>query len=133
VTATEVLDLDLPAAMRAAILEHAVREAPNEACGLIVGDAPWSAGGRPLRWLPTRNALASPYRYEIDPVELLRLTLEIDAAGEVIWAIVHSHVASPAVPSPSDIREALYPEAIQLIVSVATGELRVWRIDRGPS
>jgi proteasome lid subunit RPN8/RPN11 len=129
----------LPAAIRDAIVEHARRETPNEACGLIVGNRPAAEGGRALRWVPLRNALASPYRYAIDPDDLLRLTIETDDADEVFWAIVHSHVASPARPSPTDLREAHYPDALYLLVSLAPAEVdppgipgfRAWRIVDG--
>jgi proteasome lid subunit RPN8/RPN11 len=134
----------LPAGIRQAILGHARHEAPNEACGIIVGDRPVTEGGRPLRWVATRNALASPYRYEIDPADLLRLTIETDRAGEAIWGIVHSHVASPARPSPTDVRDSHYPEAVYVIASLLERELdggapvaeagphlRAWRIVDG--
>lgn len=125
----------LSRAIRDAILAHARAELPKEACGLVIGsDAP-AAGGRALRWEPARNALASPYRYEIDPQDLLRLTIEIDDAGETIWGIVHSHVLSPARPSPTDVRAALYPDALYLLVSMDPAEadddgpsVRAWRI-----
>ena len=104
------LEIALPAGLREAIVAHARRELPNEACGLIVGDRPAADGGRALRWVPTRNVLASPYRYEIDPGDLLRVTVESDDAGDTIWGIVHSHVASPARPSPTDLRQSFYPD-----------------------
>jgi proteasome lid subunit RPN8/RPN11 len=128
---------ELPAGIRAAIITAARNEAPNEACGLIVGDAPAADGGRALRWVPLRNALASPYRYEIDASDLLRLTIETDDADEVFWAIVHSHVESPARPSPTDLRQAHYPDALYVLVSLAVSEadptsgaasVRAWRI-----
>jgi len=130
----------LPAAIAAAIIEHARAEYPNEACGLIVGDRPAAEGGTALRWEATRNRAASPYRYEIHPDDLLRLTIETDEADETFWAIVHSHVGSPAVPSPTDIGLAFYPDALYLLVSLApteadsrTGQpgLRAWRIVDG--
>ncbi len=83
---------------------------------------------------------ASPYRYEIDPADLLRVTLETDDADEAIWGIVHSHVRSAARPSPTDIGLAFYPDALYLLVSLAdaeadpvTGEpgVRAWRIVDG--
>lgn len=126
--------------IRDGIVEHARREAPNEACGLVVGDRPAAEGGSALRWAPLRNQLASPYRYAIAPDDLLRLTIETDDADEVFWAIVHSHIASPASPSPTDLRESHYPDALYLVVSLdpaeadlATGEagLRAWRIVAG--
>jgi proteasome lid subunit RPN8/RPN11 len=119
---------------------HARSEYPNEACGLIAGTAPAAAGGSPTAWHPTRNRAASPLRYEIHPEDLLRVSLAIDDADEVIWGIVHSHVRSPARPSPTDIGLALYPDALYLLVSLAPAEadpttgaesLRAWRIVEG--
>ena len=130
----------LSAEIRDGIVEHARDAVPNEACGIVIGDRPAADGGRALRWLPLRNPLASPYRYAIDPDDLLGLTIETDDADEVFWAIVHSHVASPARPSPTDVREAHYPDALYLVVSLdpaaaeaATGAagLRAWRIVDG--
>ena len=130
----------LPVAIRDAIVAHARREAPNEACGIVVGDRPVAEGGRALRWIALPNPLASPFRYAIDPDDLLRLTIETDDSDEVFWAIVHSHVASPARPSPTDLREAHYPDAIYLLVSLDPSEadpasgaesVRGWRIVDG--
>ena len=130
----------LPGSIRDAIVEHARRAAPNEGCGIVIGDRSAADGGRALRWAPVRNQLASPFRYAIDPDDLLKLTIETDDADEVFWAIVHSHVASPARPSPTDLRESHYPDALYLLVSldpaeadVATGapSLRAWRIVDG--
>jgi [CysO sulfur-carrier protein]-S-L-cysteine hydrolase len=132
--------VSLPASIREAIVAHARREGPNEACGIIVGDRPAAAGGFATRWVPLRNPLASPYRYSIDPSDLLALTIETDDADEVFWAIVHSHVASPARPSPTDLRESHYPDSLYLLVSLSPAEadpatgaesLRAWRIVDG--
>ncbi|HET7727352.1 MAG TPA: M67 family metallopeptidase [Candidatus Limnocylindrales bacterium] len=130
----------IPAALVQAIVEHARAEYPNEACGVIVGSGPAAEGGEPVRWEPVRNAAASPYRYEIHPDDLLRLTLATEEADEAFWAIVHSHVASPARPSPTDIGLAFYPDALYLLVSLApeeapagssTPSVRAWRIVDG--
>jgi proteasome lid subunit RPN8/RPN11 len=130
----------LPEAIRSAIVAHALAGLPNEACGLVVGDRPAADGGRALRWLALANPAASPYRYEIEPEDLLRLTIELDEVDEVIWAIVHSHVASPARPSPTDVRQSFYPDALYLIVSLRPEEadpvtgaesVRAWRIVDG--
>ena len=127
-------------ALRDALIEHARREYPNEACGIVVGDRPAAEGGVALRFAATRNEEASPLRYRIHSDDLLRLTLETDDADEVFWAIVHSHVRSPARPSPTDIGAALYPDALYILVSLAdaeadpaTGErsVRGWRIVDG--
>lgn len=130
----------LPAAILGVMVAQARAEDPNEACGLIVGDAPAGQGGRALRYEPTRNAAASPYRYEIDGADLYRISVAADDADEVIWGIVHSHTHTPAVPSPTDIGLAFYPDALYLLVSLdedladpATGapSLRAWRIVGG--
>jgi proteasome lid subunit RPN8/RPN11 len=127
----------LPAGIRQALVAHARAENPNEMCGIIVGDRPAGAGGRALRFEPTRNKAASPYRYEVDPDDLLRLTIATDDADEVFWGIVHSHTHTPAVPSPTDLGLAFYPDSLYLLVTLAddqrdtrTGEpgVRAWRI-----
>ena len=130
----------LPVAIAELLVDHARAAVPNEACGIIVGDRPAAEGGVARRWVPLRNALASPARYAIDPDDLLRLTIETDDADEAFWAIVHSHVASPARPSPTDVRESHYPDALYILVSLAPSEtdpatgrpgMRAWRILEG--
>jgi proteasome lid subunit RPN8/RPN11 len=131
---------DLPASIRSALIEQARTEYPNEACGLIIGRATATDGGTALRYEPTRNAAASPYRYEIHPDDLYRLTLATDDADEVFWGIVHSHTHTPAVPSPTDIGLAFYPDALYILVSLSdeeshpmtgTPSVRAWRIVDG--
>ena len=79
---------------------------------------------------PMRNAAASPYRYLMDPQQQLQLELQRDRSGETLFAIYHSHVASPAYPSPTDVRmaffppgeldrEPAYPETYYVLVSLA--------------
>ena len=130
----------LPAAIHDALVTHARAEYPNEACGLIAGTAPAAAGGTATSWHPTRNRAASPLRYEMHPDDLLRVSLAIDDADEVTWGIVHSHVSSPARPSPTDVGLAFYPDALYLLVSLAEDQadpasgaesVRAWRIVDG--
>lgn len=124
----------VPAAIREAILAHAAAEAPLEACGIVVGSAPAGVGGTAIRYVPTRNALASPYRFEVDPRDLVRLTIETDAVGQALWAIVHSHTRTEARPSPTDVEAARYPDAVYLVVGPMLGgepQLRAWRIAGG--
>jgi [CysO sulfur-carrier protein]-S-L-cysteine hydrolase len=109
----------IPAAVVREMIEHARREYPNEACGLVIGDRAAADGGHALRFAPTRNAAASPYRYEIDSADLLRLTVATDDRDELFWAIVHSHVRSAARPSPTDVGLAFYPDALYVLVSLA--------------
>ena len=65
----------LSQAIRDAIVEHARRDYPNEACGVILGSAFAADGGQPLRFVPTRNEAASPLRYRVDAADLYRLTV----------------------------------------------------------
>ena len=120
-----------------AMVAHARAEYPNEMCGVIVGDRPAADGGKALRWEPARNRAASPMRYDIHPDDLYRLTVATDDADEVFWGIVHSHTHTPAVPSPTDIGLAFYPDALYVLVSLAEDEsgrdtstpsVRAWRI-----
>jgi proteasome lid subunit RPN8/RPN11 len=129
----------VPNAIREAIVTQARAEYPNESCGLIVGDLPAGEGGAAIRYVATTNKAASPYRYEIEPTDLLRLTIETDDADEVFWGIVHSHTHTPAVPSPTDIGLAFYPDSLYILVSLSDDEagadgepsLRAWRIVEG--
>lgn len=106
---------------------------PDEACGLLAGPVLAADGGAPTRFLPLANAAASPYRYLIDPQEQLRAVLDIDDAGEEVWGIVHSHVASPAVPSDTDVGLAGWPDALYLICSLGVDppQVRAWSIRGG--
>jgi proteasome lid subunit RPN8/RPN11 len=126
--------------LRRALIEHARREAPNEMCGVIAGTADPAAGGVPTRWYPARNELESPVLYSIHPEDKLKIFVEIDDADEAFWAIVHSHVRSPAVPSQTDIGLAQWPDSLYVLVSLSEREVdpdtqepsvRAWRIVDG--
>jgi proteasome lid subunit RPN8/RPN11 len=111
------------------MLEHAREEAPNECCGIVGGK-----DGEATTLYRATNAEHSPLRYTLDPNDLFRITFrEIPENGEEMLAIYHSHTASPAYPSQTDINLATYPDSIYLILSLAGGEepLRGFRIDDG--
>jgi proteasome lid subunit RPN8/RPN11 len=111
--------VELSADLVQAIVDHARADYPNEACGVIVGDRDPALGGSARRFVPMRNIMASPLRYQIDPLELLRLDDELEAGGEAYWAIVHSHVRSAAYPSPTDVRQAaIYTQPLYVLVSL---------------
>jgi proteasome lid subunit RPN8/RPN11 len=113
----------IPADVRAALEEHARAEAPNEACGLVV-----LKGGAAERYVPGRNAAASPYRFELD-TELENWFLE-DEGYEL--AVFHSHVSSPPRPSRTDVENiGLWEGRPYLILSLRTGELAAWTIQGG--
>jgi proteasome lid subunit RPN8/RPN11 len=109
------------------MLEHAREEAPNECCGIIGGK---DEEARTL--YRATNAEQSPLRYTLDPNDLFRITFrEIPERDEEMLAIYHSHTASPAYPSQTDINLATYPDAVYLILSLADGDapLRGFRIE----
>ena len=112
------------------IVEHARAEAPNECCGIVAG-----RDGHATRVFRARNAFESPLRYEVHPQDLLRITTAIDEAGEEVAAIYHSHVASPAYPSQTDVNLAVnWPDPSYLICSLAepgTPDLRAFTIRDG--
>jgi proteasome lid subunit RPN8/RPN11 len=110
----------VPAPVRAALAEHAEAEAPNEACGLVV-----VKDGVAERYIPARNAAASPYRFELD-VDPETWFLE-DEGYEL--AVFHSHLSSPPRPSRTDVENVgLWAGRPYLIYTVRTGELAAWRI-----
>jgi proteasome lid subunit RPN8/RPN11 len=120
--------------LHAELIAWARAGVPNEACGILAGDSAAIDGGRALSFYPLTNAEASPFLYRIDPTEQLRAMVAIDDADEVVWGIFHSHVASPAEPSVTDIGLAFYPEALYLICSLADAgspHIRAWSIRAG--
>jgi proteasome lid subunit RPN8/RPN11 len=128
--------LTIPRSVAEQILAHARSELPNEACGLLAGDL---ASGTATAFHPARNAEGSPLRYDVHPDDLVRIVLGIEDAGEDLVAIFHSHTLTPAVPSPTDLRTAQYPDPFYLLATLAdpsatpTGALRAWRIVNGVS
>jgi proteasome lid subunit RPN8/RPN11 len=112
-----------------AIVAHARRDHPDEACGLIA-----SVDGRPTRVIEMTNAARSPTFYEMDPLEQLHAFQAMDDAGEDLLVIYHSHTATEAYPSRTDISIAGYPEAHYVLVSTRepdTEEFRSYRIVDG--
>jgi proteasome lid subunit RPN8/RPN11 len=121
--------MKIPRSIYEEMLEHAREEAPNECCGILGGK-----NGAATSSYRATNAEQSPLRYTLDPNDLFRITFrEIPEREEEMLAIYHSHTASPAYPSQTDINLATYPDAVYLIVSLAEGEepLRGFRIDDG--
>jgi [CysO sulfur-carrier protein]-S-L-cysteine hydrolase len=113
----------VPADIREALLDHALSEAPNEACGLLV-----MRDGVAHRYVPGRNAAASPYRFELD-VDPETWFLE-DEGYEL--AVFHSHPSSPARPSRTDVENiGLWQGKPYLILSADTGDLAAFTIEDG--
>ena len=104
------------------ILEQALREFPNEACGLIAAEE-----GVPVRVYTMTNADASPATYRLDGKEQLRVFDELDELGWDLWGIYHSHTHSEAEPSDTDRRLAFYPDSRYLVLSLADRDAPVLR------
>src|SRR5687768_8067662 len=92
----EAASLSLPAELATQLLAYARGELPNESCALLGGDP---IRGHVTSFHPARNRLASPYRYDVEPLDLIRIIHQLEASGDALVAIFHSHPRSPAVPS----------------------------------
>jgi proteasome lid subunit RPN8/RPN11 len=114
----------IPDDIRAALAAHAEREAPNEACGLVL-----LRDGRAERYEPGRNAAASPYRFELefdDP----EIWYAEDDGYEL--AVFHSHVSAPARPSRTDVENiGLWHGRPYLVYSLRHNDLTAFRIEDG--
>jgi proteasome lid subunit RPN8/RPN11 len=112
----------MPRAVRRAIVAHAKREQPRECCGLILG-----VGSRAAFAVPMTNMASSTTRYRIDDAAHvgLRRVLRGFVPAISIVGVYHSHPAGDAVPSPSDIAEAMYPDWVYVIVGLRGGRARV--------
>ena len=114
-----------------AIVAHARRDHPDEACGVVAGPA---GSDRPERFIAMVNAARSPTFYEFDTHDLLALYREMDDRDEDPVIIYHSHTATEAYPSRTDISYASEPGAYYVLVSTRepdTVEFRSYRIVEG--
>jgi proteasome lid subunit RPN8/RPN11 len=131
--------IEITPALRDQMVEHALREFPNEACGVLSGV--WTAGdpagsqagsnpvpgARAERFHPMTNADASPVTYRLDSKEQLKVTEEIEDSGREMVGIVHSHTHSEAFPSETDRMQAFYPDAHYLLISLTDRDHPVLR------
>ncbi len=98
------------------VIAHARADHPDEACGVIAGPA---GSDRPERFVAMTNAERSPTFYRFDSMEQLRVWREMDDRDEEPVVIYHSHTATEAYPSRTDISYAMEPTAHYLLVSTA--------------
>ena len=120
--------LTIDSAILDAIVAHARRDHPDEACGVVAGA---EGSDRATRFIPMLNAAMSPTFYEFDSGDLLRLYKEFDERDEEPVVIYHSHTATEAYPSRTDISFAGEPAAHYLLVSTRDPdreEIRSFRI-----
>lgn len=117
--------------LRDQIVAHARKDHPDEACGVLAGPA---GGDRPTRFIPMTNAARSPTFYEFDSAEQFRVWQEMDDQDEEPVVIYHSHTATEAYPSRTDIGLAAEPGAHYVLVSTRDDdrtEFRSYRIVDG--
>jgi [CysO sulfur-carrier protein]-S-L-cysteine hydrolase len=117
------------------IVAHARRDHPDEACGVVAGLV---GSDRPERFIPMLNAARSPTFYEFDSTDLLKLYREMDDRDEEPVVVYHSHTATEAYPSRTDVNLASEPNAHYVLVSTRDGahiddpaEFRSFRIVEG--
>lgn len=113
-----------------AMVEHAREDAPIECCGMLA-----SRDGEVVTLHRARNREASPYRFDIDPLETKKILERIDDAGSELAGFYHSHTGSPAVPSPTDVRmmgPLFGPPYVHFVVGLERPEepsVRAWYIE----
>lgn len=123
--------LILDRSVRDAIVSHARRDHPDEACGIVAGPA---GSDRPERVVEMTNAARSMTQYEFESAEQLRVYREMDDRDEEPVVVYHSHTATEAYPSRTDISYASEPQAHYVLVSTRdedTTEFRSYRITDG--
>ena len=114
----------IPEGVRSALVAHAEREAPNEACGLV-----FLRNGRAERYEPGRNAAASPYRFELE-LDDPEIWYAEDDGYEL--AVFHSHLSAPARPSRTDVENiGLWAGKPYLVYSLRNDDLAAFRIEDG--
>jgi proteasome lid subunit RPN8/RPN11 len=118
VTLAVVLNLD--ATILEQIVAHARRDHPDEACGVVAGPA---GSDEPTRHIPMLNAARSMTFYEFDSREYLKVWRELDDRDEEAVVIYHSHTATEAFPSRTDVSFAGWPQAHYLLVSTRDPEI----------
>ena len=112
-----------------AIVAHARRDHPDEACGVVAGP---QGSDRPERFIEMVNAASSPTFYEFDSGDLLALYKDMDARDEEPVVVYHSHTATEAYPSRTDIGLASEPNAHYVLVSTRPGSDEVVGNNVGP-
>lgn len=120
--------LTLDRQVRDAIVAHARRDHPDEACGIVAGPV---GSDRAERVIEMTNAARSMTQYEFEPAEKLKLFRELDDRDEEPVVVYHSHTATEAYPSRTDVRFASQPDAHYVLVSTRdpeATELRSYRI-----
>ena len=116
--------LRIERALYQAIVDHARRDHPDEACGVIAGPA---GSDQAVRFIPMENAERSPTFYRFDSMEQLKVWREMDDQDEEPVVIYHSHTATEAYPSRTDVSFASEPGAHYVLASTREPEVTEFR------
>lgn len=114
-----------------AIVAHARRDHPDEACGMVAGP---EGSGEASRFIPMLNAERSMTGYSFEDAEARQVFRDMDDRDEEPVVVYHSHTATEAYPSRTDVRKASIPDAHYVLVSTReadTVEFRSFRIVDG--
>ena len=116
-----------------AMVQHALEDAPAECCGVVAIN-----GGVTSAIFRARNTEASPYRFNIDPRDYLKVERTIDAEGGSVAGFYHSHTGTDPIPSPTDVRAmtgaGFTPPFIHFVIGVRDRDhpiVRAWHIEDG--
>jgi len=101
-----------------AIEAHGAEGYPDEICGLMLGTNRMVTEVRRARNIIVER---SRDRYEIDPLDQIRIQREADAAGLDIVGYYHSHPDHPAQASRFDTERA-WAGYVYVIVSIEKGK-----------
>ena len=121
--------LTIPQTVIDAMIAHARKDFPLEACGMLGGTE-----GLVSEHYPMANTDQSNEHFTMEPKEQFKVIKELRAKGIEMLAIYHSHPASPARPSAEDIRLALTPDVAHAIISLQDPEhpvVKLFQITEG--
>lgn len=109
----QMLKLEIPTEIYRQMLDQAKDLAPIEACGILAGK-----NGKVEKLYKMANAENSRTHFMMEPKEQFATVKDIRSAGLEMLAIYHSHPETPARLSAEDIRLALTPNVIYVIISL---------------
>jgi proteasome lid subunit RPN8/RPN11 len=118
----------IPAYVRDAMLRHGRAELPNECCGLLLGSQAIE------RSVPMRSVPPAPDAYYMDPEQQIEVFTAMEASGEQLLGIYHSHPKGPLEPSGMDLQLAFHRDALYVIISLADAqhpELGAYQLEDG--
>ncbi len=116
------------------MIAHSREAMPDECCGILAG-----AAGAVNQVYRMTNVEASPFRFSMDPLEIMKVDQEAGELGWELTVIYHSHTHSEAYPSDTDVRIAggtneLWPDVRFIMVSLMEPEnpsVRLFTINHG--